>query len=366
VDLNNRQRILAVLNGKEPDHVPWFGDLSYWGLSLQKGLVGRDYSLTHEYYQLHRELGVGFYLQGYEPFTATYDDSIQVENENRGDLRIRRVLTPIGQIEEHWRWLPKSFCEAPVKHFIEDIEDLRVFRYWLEHTTFVANYDEAKRRYDLVGDMGVVLCYLPKSPLMQLIALYAGIESVVMLWMDYKAEFNVFMEVLRQKSDEAAEVALNSPAECLMIPENLSSEVVGKRFFHDYAEDYLRFWVQRIDEMGKYSFIHMDGTLKGLIAEVGDIGFSVMEALTPKPVGDLSLLEIEERVDKSIIWGGIPGIYFTSQIKEEEFDRLVIKTLEIMKRQPRFVLGVSDQVPPDGLEKRIRRVGELVVRFGRY
>ena len=32
-----------------------------------------------------------------------------------------------------------------------------------------------------------------------------------------------------------------------MIPDNLSSEVVGKRFFH-YYEEYPRFWAQRIKE----------------------------------------------------------------------------------------------------------------------
>jgi hypothetical protein len=28
--------------------------------------------------------------------------------------------------------------------------------------------------------------------------------------------------------------------------------------------------------------------------------------------------------------------------------------------------GVADQVPPDGLERRIRRVAELTDEFGRY
>jgi hypothetical protein len=37
-----------------------------------------------------------------------------------------------------------------------------------------------------------------------------------------------------------------------------------------------------------------------------------------------------------------------------------------MIRKPRFVLGVADQVPPDGLERRVKRVGELVNEFGKY
>jgi hypothetical protein len=30
------------------------------------------------------------------------------------------------------------------------------------------------------------------------------------------------------------------------------------------------------------------------------------------------------------------------------------------------VLGVADQVPPDALEERVRRVGELVGKYGMY
>ncbi len=37
-----------------------------------------------------------------------------------------------------------------------------------------------------------------------------------------------------------------------------------------------------------------------------------------------------------------------------------------MISQPRYVLGVADQVPPDGLEQRVRRVAELVGEYGRY
>jgi len=37
-----------------------------------------------------------------------------------------------------------------------------------------------------------------------------------------------------------------------------------------------------------------------------------------------------------------------------------------MGTAPRFVLDVADQIPPDGLESRVRRVGEIVEESGRY
>ena len=112
----------------------------------------------------------------------------------------------------------------------------------------------------------------------------------------------------------------------------------------------------------------MDGTLKGLLKQESLVGFSVLEALTPSPVGDVSMEEMLPLLkdSKSIFWGGIPGVYFTPHISDEEFDLHVIEVLKIMRTQPRFVLGVADQVPPDGLEYRVKRVGELVKLYGAY
>jgi hypothetical protein len=37
-----------------------------------------------------------------------------------------------------------------------------------------------------------------------------------------------------------------------------------------------------------------------------------------------------------------------------------------MVTKPQFVLGVADQVPPNGLERRVKKVAELVNKFGKY
>jgi hypothetical protein len=37
-----------------------------------------------------------------------------------------------------------------------------------------------------------------------------------------------------------------------------------------------------------------------------------------------------------------------------------------MKKQPRYVLGVADQVPPKARFERVKRVSELVESYGCY
>lgn len=364
--MNDRQRVLTLLSGGVPDRVPWFGDLAYWASAKeQRGEVPQDWQRTESYYQFHRQLGVGFYLQGYWAFREVTDPSVVIETREEGRQRVRTVETPVGRLYEEWRYLPEAYTWAPIRHLINAPDDLPVLHYWLEHTKYVPDPDEAVRRRPWVEDLGVVLCYLPRSPFMELTVNLAGIGSVVDLWLDARDEFEATLQLMAERYDAAAEAALTVPADCLMIPENFSSEVVG-RFYARYVRPWERKWTARIRQAGRYSYIHVDGTL-GLLDQVGAAGFDVIEAFTPQPVGDASIHEVRAMAGPGpVLWGGLPGIYFTPLVSDDEFERHIREVLEVMVEDKRMVLGVADQVPPDGLRSRIGRVVELVERYGRY
>ena len=359
--MNNRERILTILSGKQPDQVPWFGDLDYWANSLiKRGLKPPDFILSDDYIKWHSDLGVGFYLQGYFPYKQILH-GCEVREWFEGHRHYKEVITPHGSVRECWEFIPTSFSDAPVEHFMKSEADMPVMKYIYEHTSFEPDYGQAYLRKKQVRDQGVVLCYLPKSPFMHLLALEAGVMAVTMAALNAPDEFRDLLDTMKKAFDLAARIAVESPAEVLMIPENLSSEMVGPELFKMYMYEYQKEWTTKIREAGKYSFIHIDGTLQGLIKQEAEVGFTVLEALTPHPVGDMKWEDIEPFTgdSKSILWGGIPGSYFTDCVDDDEFDRHVRHLLSIMTKKPGFVLGVADQVPPDGLERRVKRVSEL-------
>lgn len=363
-----RERILSILKGEQPDQVPWCGDLDYWANSLiTRGLKPKDFIASPDYIQWHRDLGVGFYLQGYFPYKEVYN-KCQVKEWNAGNKRYKEISTPIGSVRECWEYIPTSFSEGPVEHFMKSEKDIPVMKFIYENIRFEADYAFAEKRKQQVGEQGVVLCYLPKSPFMHLLALEAGVMSVTMAAMTTPDDFQNLLDIMKKAFDKAAQIAVDSPAEVLMIPENLSSEMVGPDFFEKYMRAYQEEWTAKIKRAGKYSFIHIDGTLAGLLKQEASVGFTVLEALTPHPVGDLKFEELAEYAgdSKSILWGGIPGVYFTANVSESEFERHIKQVLSVMVKEPRYVLGVADQVPPDGLESRVKRVAELVNDFGKY
>jgi hypothetical protein len=366
--LSPREQILKILGGHQPDQVPWFGDLDYWATArIARGEVPGDFIQSQAYLDWHRELGVGFYLQGNFPF-ETHFQNIKVKKWWEGTKEYTEYFTPKGNLRSCWQKLADSFTSAPIEHLVKTKQDLPILRFLYENIIYEPGYNFTNQRLNHVGDVGIVVCYTPKTPFMQLVALDAGIENLTFIIHDAPDEFQETLHVMEQALEKAVNITIDSPADAIMIPENLSSEVVGERFFEKYMRRIQEKWAKQIADAGKYSLIHMDGTLKGLLRQECSVGVTALEGLTPAPVGDL---DIEQWADYSedtntIFWGGIPGSYFTSLVKDEEFQRHVKHVLSVVVKNPRYVLGVADQVPPDALEHRVRRIRELVNEFGNY
>lgn len=366
--MTERERVLMILEGKQPDQVPWFADLDYFATGLiAKGEHPAGFKTSDDYIDWHRKLGAGFYLQGYMPFREVAA-GCKITEQNDGVLRHRRISTPKGDLDETWKWSDVTLSEGPIEYLVKSEKDLPAYRYYYEHLRFEPDHTLAEQRRRIVEDIGMVLCYTPKSPFMQMVALDAGIENVVSIFMNAQDELEETLTVMKQALDTAVDITIDGPADIIMIPENLSSEVVGTMFFESYMKDYQTDWVNKIHAAGKYSTMHLDGTLRGLLRQEAAVGYTFIEAMTPEPAGDLPIEEWKEYLkDTNVIaWGGIPGIYFTDKVSDSDFDEFLIRVLGIMKSEPRYVLGVADQVPPDGSEKRIKRVRELVDQYGRY
>ena len=384
--MTSRERILGMLKGEKIDRIPWCADLAYWidylnDEHLMPEKYRKDQSLKQKellsqglaapfndmgLLELHRDLQVGFYLQGYFPFQTVYN-GVDVITELKGTTRITTVKTPYGEMQEVWEYGYNTHSWGPRIHMVKDEEDLKKVRYLYEHTYYEPDYQMAEERKQIMGDRGVVLVYMPKSPIMEMIALRAGIESVTYMITDAPDEWDETMEIMEKKHAKACEIALKAPAECIMIPENLSSGSIGRKLYRKYAFDYARKWTDRIREAGKYSFVHLDGTVNPLLTEVCEAGFDVVEGLTPYPVGDMKYSEMRGIADnKAILWGGIPGGFFVPEYSDAAFDNYVISLIEEMLKDKRSVLAVGDQVVPGATFERIKRVNELAEAYGYY
>ena len=364
--MNNRTRIYTLMKGETPDRVPWFGDMAYWySASLRRGSLSDQYR-GDGYYSLPGDYGLGFYLQGYEPFDEIAE-GVSTKSEKTGYRTVTTLSSPKGELTEISQYLPISFSSGYVKHFVETAEDLPVFEYYIDSLRYEKKYDATERCKALVGDKGITLCYTPKSPFMQMVTTYSGVENFFYLLADDPVGMNRLLAKIEEKSNIAARFAVDAPTDFIMIPENLSGEVIGERYYVEYLRPYEQFWINEIKKAGKYSFIHMDGSLRGLVGKVAETGFDIIEALTPAPFGNMTIEEADEAVNhRSVIWGGLPGAMLSTRVPMDYFVDHVKHVLGLMRQSPHYVLGLADQFPPDGDLEKLRIVEYLCDEYGRY
>lgn len=357
---------MAVLNNRQPDKIPWYADLSYLYSSLEaRGQLEKKYSGDEGYLAFHLDLGAGIYC--YTPFLwrTEYSKDISYSENIAGDTRTSIWETPIGKITSRDQYSRTSFCWAYTKHFVETIEDLRVMLYIHENSKHFENYAAYEKFDALWAGHGIACALSPitSSALQKLFSRWAGVENTMSVYLDHTDEFEEILQRIEQSEDAIFKIICDSPAQYVEFPENLSSEITGRNFYLKYNKPYYEKHNRKLHEKGKFTGIHIDGTLKSCLPLLADSGFDVAEAVTPAPVGDVPLEDLRKTAGENIvIWGGLPGALFSPLYSESTFESHLEKTIETAKKDSRFIIGVADQVPPDGLISRVKKVREFVER----
>jgi hypothetical protein len=107
--------------------------------------------------------------------------------------------------------------------------------------------------------------------------------------------------------------------------------------------------------------------MRGLLPVLAKTGIDCVEGLTPYPVGDIKPEELRELAGANpVLWGGVPGVMFTPMWNEKDFVQHTMHYLHTMMSNSRFVLGIGDQLPPNGNISRVKVISNLVKTYGKY
>ena len=365
------ESFLALLGGEKPDQIVWTADIVYWIAGQeQAGSAKAAWKTEEGYLQLCRELGVMPYYY-YEKFWAwepRYDRSVELTDTKTGDQTIRRFRTPVGELSETSVYSPLSCSWGITKHFVETERDLDVLLYLVEHRRLepanLADWPERRRlwqAYDGLPSIG-----LPRSPLAALMVEWAGVQNTSFLLVDCPDKLSETMQWMAEQERPVIDAVCNLAPPLVHFCDNLSSECTTGLYDAHMSADHGR----RIEQLHAASIkcaVHLDGTIKGLLPKLARSGFDAVEALTPKPAGDLDAAEIRDVAnnDTLILWGGVPGVMFAPPHTWNQMEGHVRWLLDCWRDRP-FVVGVADQVPPDGNIDFCRTIAQVLQSFNHH
>ncbi len=369
--MNNRERMLATLEGRPPDRIPWIPRLLLWYTAKQRAgalpAEWADLSLR----EVEHALGVGTPARDGKVFRIV-DEGVEEVTRREGIHEITEWHTPVGSLRRVMRHsedldrlgLPARIEEYPLK----GPADYRVWEWIWQHRRWERTYD-AYRAYDAeIGDDGLPMVSVGDVPLHEFLENGAGYEHAFYHLSDHEREVGHLLEVMREAERERMwPVVADSPARLLLHGQHLSTQFTPPRLFRRYVTPYYQEFAPRMHESGKALAMHADNDTSVILDLIEEAGWDMVECFVTAPMVPLTLERAREVWgNRVIIWGGLPSLLLSPSVSEEDFRAYVRDLLRVIAPGDAFILGIADNAMPDSVIERVAWVTEYLAEHGEY
>ena len=102
----------------------------------------------------------------------------------------------------------------------------------------------------------------------------------------------------------------------------------------------------------------MDGRLASIKKTIAEADFEIVEALTPPPMGDVSVKEARELWPDKALW-----INFTSSVHIESPESIEAHTRELLQQagtKKGFAIGITEDAPVKALEQSLAVISRVI------
>ena len=362
-----RQRIEAVFRGERPDKMVWYGDLTYWhGAHAKIGDLPEKWRGVSGRSRMHRDLGIGEYVPGCCAFDAIDGEDVKVTVDEQDGICLKTWETPVGSLVEKWTYSPLSFSWGHQEFPVKKVEDLAVVRYIFSQRRFEGRTGRVRQMDEDLKEHGLPVIATHPSAMSTLYKSWIGLMNLSYMLMDAPEEIDETITSIRRAQEPMWQISADAPCDYVMLCENFTAESMAG-LFEKYYRRHLTEKIEVFHQQGKKVMCHIDGTLKGLAEKLPTVGVDCLDAVTPKPVGDVAVSELRDLVGpEAIILGGLPGAMFAPPFTAKDMEAQVRDIIRHHKNTNLFMFGVADQVPPNGDLDLVRLVTQLTATEGKY
>lgn len=274
-----------------------------------------------------------------------------------------RIETPIGNLTMRLYKNNSNGGEFFSKWWVENEEDLRVYTYFEEASDWKFCPEIYKSIREEWGTLGAPTLFIPRTSIMHAYLDTMGVENTTYALYDIPEKMEKYFAALRKSQDRYIDV-LNQHDEIRMINfgDNLHCRLLPDEFFEKYILTDYQHRTERLHKTNKFITSHWDGDTKSILKYAKATGLDGIEAITPKPQGDVTLEEVKDALgDDIFLVDGIAAILFAEPYKEEQ---LLSQTEELIRLfKDKLILGISDEMSSIGDIERLKKVKQLVDRY---
>jgi hypothetical protein len=384
--MSTRERILAALQGKPVDRIPFIplidtysvldmpahvqqamqaaANDGYWqGMLAAIREIGCDIMLRHVY--VTKSASGAPHLNGF----GWFESPVVTSSHMDGSLLVETLETPLGTLTGTWGftemhgWIPH-----PVKHLVTNHEDLKIFAYAVDHLRLekpAPDFENFVNAEKAIGEAGIATTSFLNTPLMDLIETCWGLENTYFLLHDHPDEVEAILDRLHQVQRLVVERIAESPAKVVIEYENTSSTLLSPKIFHRYCLPLLNEYADILHSADKIFLVHMCGKLQAFASDLATARFNGIADISPHPTGNFTLDEAATTLPGKVLTGGIDATTFIEPDLRRVEAKIAALILKI-KPYPGVLLGSADTAPRGTPLETFRLIQHLVSTAGSY
>jgi hypothetical protein len=351
-DLTMRERILAVVHGRELDRVPF---VQYDGLAAPNeevwSVVGRENLGVLRWSAVHRT---------HSPHCRRVDEKFR-RGRSRG---VRTTIqTPRGRLTGE-RLSEQAYGSwHTTEHFVKEPADYELLLALLADTVVV---DDTRRflldRRDL-GDDGCPLVALMRTPYQQLWIEWVSLADLCCHLVDCPDLVQACVHEMVRLHRDVFDIVRRSPVDFVDFGDNITAPVIGVHNFQRYCVPLYDELAGMIHERGARVFVHMDGDLQPLWESIGRSRVGGIDSLSPPPDNDTSAAAAADMWPDMRLFLNFPSSVHLAP--PEQVYAAATAILAQAGHTGRLQIQVSENVPADAWPRSFPQIVQAIRDFGR-
>jgi len=303
-----RERIIAVLQGEDPDKIPvvtWeslrIGEQGGW----QERLAERGLGLIRLGFAYQPCFIYPLLMDPGHPEVIFKQDYYTESGINKTRYTFK---TPVGTITSVSRMNPHEFLlPSTEEHFVKTREDWRAVNYLfqaqLEQTA--PNYELFRMIEEGLDENGITYGVVEKTPFSRAWVELATVDRALIDFQEQPDEILEYVDIQTRLHRRIAEIMAASPVKIVNIVDHIT-DFIAPRYFNGYCLPIYEIYADALRGTDKILACHMDGRLGHLKEEIAASPLDMIESFTVPPIGDIPLGEAREKWPGRIFFVNCP------------------------------------------------------------
>lgn len=355
-EMTMRERILAVLQGRDLDRVP---------LIMYDDLMPLMYQNIPIRDQVKKTFGnrIGLLRWSAVHKVDTPHCHFETQEFYIGGTRWERctLFTPAGMIYQERAFEPVYNSGSIRKHYVEELQDYEILWAYLEDAEIQEDYARYHRDQAELGDDGLPLAAVERSPYQQLWVEWAGLDQLAFHFQEFPETVEKTISLLNKRARAIFEIAFYSPAPMIDFPDNITAPAIGLKRFQQYNVPLYNELATMLAERDALVFVHMDGDLKPLWKAIAESKVGGIDSFSPMPDNDTSVVEAVKLWPEKRLF-----VNFPSSVHLRSYDNVRAEAESILEaggHTGRLEIQFSENVPFEVWQTSFKAVADAVDSF---